>query len=55
MKIEDINLKNIRVVIFDFDDTLALYVDKNFCKHRRESEEKYLNYYLKAYQNPDTF
>ncbi len=55
MKIEDINLKNIRVVIFDFDDTLALYVDKNFCKHRRESEEKYLNYYLKAYQNLDTF
>ena len=55
MKIEDINLKNIRVVIFDFDDTLALHEDKNFCKHRRKSEEKYLNYYLKAYQNPDTF
>ena len=31
MKIEDINLKNIRVVIFDFDDTLALHEDKNFC------------------------
>ena len=55
MKIEDINLENIKVVIFDFDDTLAIHKDKEFCEHRRESEDKYLSYYLNAYKNPDTF
>ena len=55
MKIEDINLENIKVVIFDFDDTLAVHKDKEFCEHRRESEDKYLSYYLNAYKNPDTF
>lgn len=55
MKIKNINLENIRVVIFDFDDTLAIHKDKDFCKHRRESEEKYLGYYLNAYKNPNVF
>lgn len=55
MKIEDINLDNIKVVIFDFDDTLAIHKDKDFSKHRRESEDKYLGYYLNAYKNPNTF
>ena len=51
MKIENINLENIKVVAFDFDDTLAIHKDKDFCNHRRESEDKYLSYYLNAYQN----
>lgn len=55
MKIGNINLDNIKVVIFDFDDTLAIHKDKDFCKHRRESEDKYLGYYLNAYKNPNTF
>ena len=55
MKIKNINLENIKVVIFDFDDTLAVHKDKDFCKHRIESEDKYLGYYLNAYQNPNTF
>lgn len=55
MKIKNINLDNIRVVIFDFDDTLAIHKDKDFCIHRRESEDKYLGYYLNAYQNKRTF
>lgn len=55
MKIEDINLKNIKIVIFDFDETLAIHKDKEFCKHRKESEDKYLGYYLNAYLHPDTF
>ena len=55
MKIEDINLNNIKVVVFDFDDTLAIHKDKDYSKHRRESEEKRLGYYLNAYQNPDIF
>lgn len=55
MKIENINLENIKVVIFDFDDTLAIHKDKDFGKHRRESQDKYLGYYLKAYKNPKTF
>ena len=52
---KNINLENIKVVIFDFDDTLAVHKDKDFYKHRRESEDKYLGYYLNAYQNPNTF
>lgn len=55
MKIENINLKNIKVVIFDFDDTLAIHIDKDYAKHRRESEDKYLSYYLNAYKNPKGF
>lgn len=55
MKIENINLDNIKIVIFDFDDTLAIHKDKYYSKHRRESEEKYLEYYLNAYQKPDVF
>lgn len=55
MKIENINLDNIKVVIFDFDETLAIHKNKDFCKHRRESEDKYLGYYLNAYKNPDIF
>ena len=55
MKTKNINLENIKVVIFDFDDTLAIHKDKDFCKHRRESEDKYLGYYLNAYQNPNIF
>lgn len=55
MKIENINLENIKVVIFDFDDTLAIHKDKEYSKHRRESEDKYLSYYLNAYKNPKYF
>lgn len=50
MKLVGINLNNIKVVIFDFDDTLAIHNDKDFSKKRRESEDKYLNYYLNAYK-----
>ena len=49
------NLDNIKVVIFDFDDTLAIHRDKNFRIHRKESEEKRLNYYCNAYLNPNSF
>ena len=55
MKIENINLEKIKVVIFDFDDTLAIHEDKDYGKHRRENEDKYLSYYLNAYKNPEVF
>lgn len=55
MKLEDINLDNIKIVIFDFDDTLAIHKDKDYLKNRNESEEKRLDYYLNAYQNPEIF
>lgn len=55
MRVKDIHLENIKVVVFDFDDTLAIHTDKEYCKHRRENEDKYLNYYLNAYQYPDHF
>ncbi len=55
MRIQNINLENIKVVIFDFDDTLAIHKDKEYSKHRKESEEKYLNYYLNAYKYPMEF
>lgn len=53
--IYDINLKDIKIVIFDFDETLAIHKDKDFIKHRNESENKRLGYYLNAYKNPETF
>lgn len=49
------NLDNIKVAIFDFDDTLAIHKDRDFLKHRSENEETYLNFYLNAYLNPETF
>ena len=55
MKIKDIKLNNIKVVIFDFDNTLAIHKDEDYGKRRRESEDKYLEYYLEAYKNQDTF
>lgn len=48
-------LKNIKVAIFDFDDTLAIHKDKEYIKHRNENEEKLLNYFLNAYLNPEKF
>ncbi len=50
-----INLSNIKVAIFDFDDTLAIHKDKDYQKHRNESEEKLQNYYLNAYLAPEKF
>lgn len=55
MNIENINLAKIKVVIFDFDDTLAIHIDKDYAKHRKESDDKYLGYYLNAYKNPKVF
>ena len=51
----NLNLDNIKVVIFDFDGTLAIHRDKDFVKHRNETEDKRLNYYSNAYQNPNNF
>ncbi len=55
MKLTDINLNNIKLVVFDFDDTLAIHKDKDFSKHRRESEENLINFYYNAYNNPNCF
>ena len=50
-----INLDNIKVAIFDFDDTLVINGDKEFLNHRSKNEETYLNYYLNVYLNPEIF
>ena len=50
-----ISLSNIKVAIFDFDDTLAIHKDVDYLKHRNESEEKLLSYYLNAYLKPEKF
>ncbi len=55
MKKQKISLKNIKVAIFDFDDTLAVHKDKNYLKNRNGNEENFLNYYLNAYLNPNSF
>ena len=55
MRLDDINLNNIKVAIFDFDDTLAIHKDKDFTKHRSESEENFTNWYYNAYKNSDNF
>ena len=44
-----INLNNIKVAIFDFDDTLAIHKDADYKKRRNENEENLINYYLNAY------
>ena len=49
------DLNKIKVAIFDFDETLAIHKDKDYLNHRNESEERLLNYYLKAYLNPKSF
>ena len=53
--INNLNLENIKVVIFDYDGTLAIHRDKDFVKHRNESVDKRLNYYANAYQKPSNF
>lgn len=55
MKLSNINLDNIKVVIFDFDETLAFHKDKDFTKHRSENEENFTNWYCNAYKNPNIF
>lgn len=55
MKNKEIDLSNIKVAIFDFDETLAIHKDKEYLKHRNENEENLINYYLNAYLNPETF
>ena len=51
----NINLDDIKLAIFDFDNTLAIHKDKDYLKYRRENEDNFLNYYLKAYLNPNFF
>ena len=36
----NIDLNNIKVVIFDYDDTLAIHRDRDFFKLRNESVDK---------------
>ena len=55
MKLDEVNLDEIKLVIFDFDETLAIHKDKDFIKHREESEENFVNFYYNAYNNPDCF
>lgn len=55
MKLDNVNLDNIKVAVFDFDETLAIHKDKDFTKHRSESEENFTNWYYNAYRNPNNF
>lgn len=55
MENRKIDIDNIKVAIFDFDDTLALHKDKDFSKHRSECEENFVRFYLNAYLNPESF
>lgn len=55
MKLDNVDLNNIKVAVFDFDETLAIHKDKDFTKHRSESEENFTNWYYNAYRNPSNF
>lgn len=55
MRLKDVNLNNIKLVIFDFDETLAIHKDSDFTKHRSETEENFINWYYNAYTNPERF
>ena len=45
-------LQNIKVAIFDFDDTLAIHRNSNYIEDHKSDED---GYYLKAYENPQDF
>ena len=53
MEREEFDLNNIKVAIFDFDETLAIHKSDEYLRH--ETEEKVFNYYVNAYQNPEIF
>ena len=56
MKLSDIDLSNIKLVIFDFDGTLAIHKDRDFMKkHFEAEEENKINYYKNAYEDPLCF
>mgnify|MGYP004460636633 CR=1 FL=1 len=50
-----IDLSKIKVVIFDFDDTLAVHRNRDYQERRCESEESLIGYYLNAYLYPNSF
>jgi FMN phosphatase YigB (HAD superfamily) len=41
-----ISLSNIKVAIFDFDNTLAIHKDVDYLKHRNKSEEKIIQNWM---------
>lgn len=45
--------ENIKLAIFDFDDTLAIHMDQEYGKHRHENGIE--NYYKNAFEHPDSF
>ena len=53
--IGNINLNNIKVAIFDFDDTLAIHRDKDYANKRNEDYNVFLDFYKNAYLNSDNF
>lgn len=55
MKLRDIDLHDIKVAVFDFDDTLAVHKDKNFSEHRNKTEEDKIEFYVNAYKEPKRF
>ena len=55
MEEKSIKLNKIKIAIFDFDDTLAIHQDKEFFKHRNESESNFLSYFKNAYTKSNSF
>lgn len=55
MQLNEINLNKIKVVIFNFNDTLAIYKDKDYAKCRKQNEDNLINYYSNAYLKPTSF
>lgn len=47
------NLSNIKIAAFDFDDTLAVHKDKDYVAHRKALNED--NYFRAAYLSPNEF
>ncbi len=45
-------LQNIKVAIFDFDNTLAIHRNGNYVEDRKSDED---GYFLEAYENPQNF
>ena len=45
------NLDNIKIAMFDFDDTLAFHKDREFTEHRKKDN----TYWIQAYEKPNIF
>lgn len=48
-------IENIKVAVFDFDETLAKHINPNYQNERRKNDDNFTAFYVESYIHPDTF